>query len=159
MTTLQTTTDSLQEQVLSLAEEAVSDSGLFIVDVVVRGRTGSRVVEVYVDSDEGAGLDAIAEVSRRLSFLLDTEDPIKGKYSLNVSSPGVDRSLVLKRQFPKHVGMKLRVTHMLEGEEHTSVGVLESTNDDAIALLTQKNDKPRIIPHTSLLDARVELPW
>lgn len=159
MTTLQTSINPLQAQIETLVEEAISDSDLFLVDLVVRGRAGSRVVEVYLDRDEGAGLDEIAEASRRLSFLLDTEDPIKGKYNLNVSSPGVDRSLLLQRQYPRHVGKSLRIVHTMEGEEFTSIGTLEAADEQSISLLIPKTEEPLTIPYTSIREARVELPW
>jgi len=152
-------TDSLAARVHTFAEEAVSGTELFVVDVEVRGRTGSRVVEVYVDSDAGAGVDEIAETSRRLSFLLDTEDLIKGAYNLHVSSPGLARPLSLPRQYPRHIGRALRVTYTEESEESTTVGALATTGDDAITLAVPGQESPTEIPFSAIREAFVELPW
>ncbi len=152
-------TDSTAESVHGLAEEAVDGTDLYVVDVVVRGRTGSRVVEVYVDSDAGAGLDQIAETSRRLSFLLDTEDPVKGKYNLHVSSPGADRPLSLPRQFRRHVGRDLRVTLADGSEESTIVGTLDAVDDSAITLTVQGKADSTQIPFSAIREALVQLPW
>lgn len=151
--------DPLTARVHALAEEAVAGAELFVVDVDVRGRTGSRVVEVYVDSDAGAGLDDIAETSRRLSFLLDTEDVIKGKYNLHVSSPGASRALALPRQYPHHIGRDLRVTYTSDSEETTVVGTLSAVGDDAITLTVKGEDNPTELPFSAILEALVELPW
>ena len=57
-------TDSLADRVRALAEEAAADTDLFVVDVEVRGYQGSRVVEVFADSEAGAGSDDLAALSR-----------------------------------------------------------------------------------------------
>ena len=137
----------------------MADADLFVVDVDVRGRSGSRVVEVYVDSDAGAGLDEIAETSRRLSFLMDTEDVIKGKYNLHVSSPGTNRALALPRQYPHHIGRDLRVTYTNDSRETTIVGILSAVGDDAITLTVKGEDNPTELPFSTILEALVELPW
>lgn len=137
----------------------MADTNVFVVDVDVRGRTGSRVVEVYIDSDAGVGVGEIAETSRRLSFLLDTEDPIVGHYTLNVSSPGVNRSLVDPRQYPRHIGRDLRVAYMLDAEALTAKGKLAAVAGDAIALTFPGQENPVEIPFSAISEAFVELPW
>lgn len=137
----------------------MAGADLYVVDVDVRGRTGSRVVEVYVDSDAGAGLDDIAETSRRLSFLLDTEDVIKGTYNLHVSSPGASRPLALPRQYPRHIGRDLRVTYTSDSEESTIVGTLTAAGDDVITLSVRGQDDPTELPFSAIREALVELPW
>jgi ribosome maturation factor RimP len=153
---------TLAERVRALADEAVAGTDLYVVEVEVRGREGSRVVEVYVDADRGAGLGAIAEVSNRLGFLLDTEDPIAGHYTLNVSSPDANRPLALPRQYPKHVGRTLRVSYLADaadpGEEVTATGTLRAA--DARALTLELRDGGTIeIPFDAVREARVVLPW
>ena len=105
------------------------------------------------------GLDEIAETSRRLSFLMDTEDVIKGKYNLHVSSPGTSRALVLPRQYPHHIGRDLRVTYNSDSEETTIVGILSAVGDDAITLTVKGEDNPTELPFSAILEALVELPW
>ena len=151
--------DPLTARIHALAEEAVAGADLFVVDVEVRGRVGSRVVEVYVDSDTGAGLDEIAETSRRLSFLLDTEDVVKGKYNLHVSSPGASRPLALPRQYPRHIGRDLRVTYTSDSEEATVVGTLSAAGADAITLTIKGQGDPTELPFSAIREALVELPW
>lgn len=152
-------TDPLLESIQRLAEETVDDTDLFVVGVEVRGFQGSRVVQVTLDSDAGAGLDELAEASRRLSFLLDTEDVVKGRYRLDVTSPGADEPLHLPRQFPRNIGRTLEVRFRGEGEtDETATGELTSATDTAITLATDDGKQIDIV-HDAIREARVLLPW
>lgn len=150
-------------RVRTLAEETLEGTGLFVVDVVVRGAEGRRVVEVFVDGPGGAGIDELTEASRRLSFLLDAEDAVPGSYRLDVSSPGADRPLSDPRQYPRHVGRTLRVSYMADaadpGEEVTLTGVLQAADEAGISLQVPGRPDGVFVDHTSIRDARVVLPW
>jgi ribosome maturation factor RimP len=150
-------------RVRSFAEEALEGTALFVVDVVVRGAEGRRVVEVYIDGPQGAGIDELAEASRRLSFLLDAEDVIPGSYRLDVSSPGADRPLSDARQYPRHIGRTLRVSYMADagdpGEEVTLTGVLRTAEEAGISLQVPGRPDAVFIDHAAIRDARVVLPW
>ncbi len=152
------TTESLEDAVRPLAEEVLAFTPHYLVDVHVRGHWGSRVVEVYVDSDEDAGLDRLAEVSRELGFLLDVEDVVDGKYTLEVSSPGADRPLVLPRQYRKHEGRPLRVKYRLDDTSSTTEGTLRTAGEEAIELAAAPDDVRRI-PYEAIEEGKVLLPW
>lgn len=147
----------LRSRIHALADEVASEGELYVVDVQVRGQKGSRVIEVYADADEGAGLDDLARLSRDLAFLLDTEDVVKGKYFLNVSSPGADRSLRLLRQYAQHVGRTLEVTTEADGEAVVRSGTLASVGDDHVVL--EVDGVAERIAFSDVTDARVQLPW
>ena len=151
--------DPLAERVRALAEEAAVDTDLFVVEVEVKGFQGSRVVSVYVDSEAGAGADDLAKVSRSLGFTLDTEDLIKGRYRLDVSTPGADRPLSDRRQYRRHVGRELAVTFERGADDGdqlvTAQGELVAADDDGIRL----DGETAPIPYDSIREARVQLPW
>ena len=149
-------TDTLADRIRALADEAAADTDLFVVGVEVRGYQGSRVVEVFADAEGPAGSDDLAALSRSLSFLLDTEDLVKGRYRLDVSSPGADRPLTDGRQFAKHVGRELAVTYEA-GEDQlvTAQGELLSISDGALSL----DGEAAPIPLDAVREARVVLPW
>jgi ribosome maturation factor RimP len=150
-------------RVRALAEDALEGTDLFVVDVAVRGAEGRRIVEVYVDGPAGAGIDALAETSRRLSFLLDAEDAVPGSYRLDVSSPGAERPLTDPRQFPRLVGKTMRVSYMADaddpGEEVTLTGTLKAADDQALSLDVNGLPDTIRVPHAAIRDARVVLPW
>ena len=159
---------SLEDRIRALAEEAAEDSGLYIVGVNVKGHPGSRVVEVFADGDEG-GIDDLAGLTRRINTLLDVEDPVAGRYRLDVSTPGADRPLADVRQYPKHVGRTLRVrvapvmpVDMAPGEtgapEAEIVGTLVAATADAVTLQPDAGDAVEI-PLSRIHEARVVLPW
>jgi ribosome maturation factor RimP len=147
----------LRSRLRALADESAEDRGAYVVDVQVRGQKGSRVIEVFVDSDGGLGSDDLAAISRDLGFLLETEDVVKGRYHLNVSSPGADRPLVLPRQYAKHVGRTLAVT-VGEGDGATTrTGTLTAVHDDAFDL--EHDGETEAIAFADVTEARVVLPW
>lgn len=144
----------LRARLRALADEIAEAAGFFVVDVQVRGQKGSRIIEVFVDGDDGIGTDDLAEVSRSLGFLLDVEEVVKGKYNLNVSSPGADRPLVLPRQYRKHTGRLLLVRTADEAER---TGTLTAVHDDRFDL--DLDGTTESIAFADVTEARVQLPW
>ena len=150
--------ETLDDRVRALAEETVSDTDLYVVDVEVRGFKGSRVVSVYLDADGGAGVDDLATASRQLGFVLETEDVIDGKYKLEVSSPGATRPLQLARQYPRHVGRDLKVTYLVGADEVRATGELVAATDTTVTLQLPSGDALDI-PFDDVVSAVVQLPW
>ena len=88
---------------------AHKDPALFLVNVDVSPGKGAKKLQVYLDGDQGISIDVCAEISRALSHRLDEEDLIDGKFTLEVSSPGLSQPLLLKRQYVKNVGRHVKV--------------------------------------------------
>ncbi|MEM6782376.1 MAG: ribosome maturation factor RimP [Bacteroidota bacterium] len=156
------TTDSLTDTIRRLAEAAVAevDPAAYVVDVEVRGYQGSRVVSVYVDTDDGIVLDKAAAVSRLLSAALDHEDLVKGRYRLDVSSPGADRPLTQLRQLNRHVGRTMRVTFTsADGSVGSATGDLTGTSAEVLTLALPDAKDPLEIPVDRFVEAVVQLPW
>lgn len=147
----------LRSRIHALADEVAGDRDLYVVDAQVRGQKGSRIIEVFVDADGGAGLDDIARLSRELGFLLETEDVVQGHYTLNVSSPGADRPLQLARQYHQHLGRTLRVTTEAEGTPTVRTGTLAAIDDDYFDLDVDGTAERIAFPDVT--EARVQLPW
>ncbi|WP_420454419.1 ribosome maturation factor RimP [Rubrivirga sp.] len=149
-------TSALADRIEALAVEAAADTDLFVVGVEVRGFQGSRVVEVFADAEAGAGADDLAALSRSLGFLLDTEDVVKGRYRLDVSTPGAERPLVDVRQYAQHVGRTLALSVEREQDQLVTVqGELLAVEDGALVL----DGETAPIPFDSIREARVTLPW
>lgn len=158
--TVQTTKTggTTQTRVQSAMEELLHSSDHFVVDVAVRGRSGSIVVEVYLDGDNGIGIRDLAAYSRELGFVLEAEDVIRGKYHLNVSSPGEERSLLLARQYPRHEGRMLEV-ELGEGESTETLEGKHAGMDEDGRLILETAKETRKIDISSISRARIKLPW
>lgn len=152
--------DETTGRVTELVEEVIAGSPVFVVDVEVRGTKGSRVVEIFVDSDEGLDIDELARINNEVGFLMEMEDLIPGRYNLNVSSPGLDRPLSLPRQYKKNVGRDVRVHYEKEdGSGNTEVtGKLLGVEDDAVRVAASESDERRI-PFEKILWTKIQLPW
>lgn len=148
----------MSDRVRAAVEEALDGGNLFLVDLAMRGHKGSQVIEIFIDGDQGVGIDELATISREVGFLLDTGDVIPGKYQLVVSSPGIDRPLVMLRQYGKNIGRMLSVRYVEDGEEQKVTGELKAVEQDRIVLeIPGKGGKN--IPYEAVVEARVQLPW
>jgi ribosome maturation factor RimP len=96
------------EEIRKLAESKLIP-GQFIVDITVSAKKGPGKVLVLVDADQGITIDDCAEISRQLSKALDDSSLLMDHYMLEVSTPGVDYPLRLKRQYVKNIGRKLKI--------------------------------------------------
>jgi ribosome maturation factor RimP len=94
----------LREQLMALVEPLLGQLGYELVELeYVPGRARS-VLRVFIDQPAGVGLDDCERVSHELSGLLDVQDPVPGAYTLEVSSPGLDRVLRTPAHFARFVG-------------------------------------------------------
>ncbi len=107
-------------------------SDCFVIDIA---QNGSRAYTVYIDSDTGVTFEKCTQVSRYLEKHLDEAGVLGGDYVLDVSSPGVDRPLMLWRQYPRHTGRHLIVT-LKDGGKHE--GQLTEVGMETISLQIDK---------------------
>ena len=101
-----------QTKLQSLVEPVVTGQGYELVDVEFKNELGAWTLRVYIDKpgvEGGVGLDDCAQVSRELSAVLDVDDVISGHYSLEVSSPGLNRPLKKEADFARFVGKKAKI--------------------------------------------------
>lgn len=118
-----------------LLEPAVKAAGqqLWGVEFLPSGK--HSILRVYIDKPEGVTVDDCALASHQVSALLDVEDPINGEYSLEVSSPGIDRPLFLKEHFEQLIGQKIALQlQVAEKGKRKIQGIIESVQDNDIIL-------------------------
>ena len=153
--------DELSEGVRALVTPVLDEHDVELVEVEVRGAHGSRVVAIVGDTDDGLDLDLIAQLSRTIGDLLDEGDLISGKYTLEVSSPGVDRPLRSARSFRRNVGREVRVVRnraaIDRGEKGELTGTLDAVDDDGLHLTVGKDTV--VVPHDDVDHGKVVLPW
>ena len=125
---------SVAQKLWDRIDPYVAAEGIELDDVEILG--GGQIVRVTIDSDEPVGVDLVAELSRGISRLIDADDPFKGSYTLEVSSPGLERKLTRPRHFEKSVGRQVKVKTFREvagTKEHrgivTSIGEAGFTVD------------------------------
>ena len=112
---------------------------LFLVDVHVAGNPNFHPkVTVLLDGDAGITIDKCAEISRRLGNQLETLDLINSAFVLEVSSPGLDTPLLLRRQYVKNLGRKVKVS-LNDGS--TKTGTLLAVNEEGILLEEERAGK------------------
>jgi ribosome maturation factor RimP len=99
----------IRERISEIAERVASSEGLELVDVEVRGGSHNRIVRVYIDKPAGVSHADCELVSRQLGPILDVEDLISGRYTLEVSSPGLDRKLLRPADYERFQGRKARI--------------------------------------------------
>ncbi|MDP1932379.1 MAG: ribosome maturation factor RimP [Gammaproteobacteria bacterium] len=121
---------------------------LWGVEHIVQGRFS--VLRVYIDKDgDGITIDDCEKVSRQISGIFDVEDPIAGEYTLEVSSPGMDRPLFELSQFERYVGSvaTVRLRTPLEGRRKFK-GVIQKVEADVVCLLV--DDKEYMLPASAI---------
>ena len=96
-------------EVWRLAEPVVMHEGMEIVDIEYRPEQRGKVLRFYIDREGGIGLDDLAPLSRQLSALLDVHEVVPGAYTLELSSPGINRRLRVPAHFQRYVGKRVRV--------------------------------------------------
>ncbi|MDX1434516.1 MAG: ribosome maturation factor RimP [Gammaproteobacteria bacterium] len=138
----------------ALIGSAVEGLGYELVGVQFISRRRQSLLRVYIDSEEGISLDDCARVSEQVSGLLDVEDPIAGAYSLEVSSPGLDRPLFCEEHFERFRGAQVRVkmSAPIEGRRNFS-GTLGGVRDGAV--IVHENADEHALPLASVSSARL----
>lgn len=109
---------------------------LWGVELLQQGRYS--LLRVYIEREEGVTIEDCEKVSRQVSALLDVEDPIAGEYTLEVSSPGVDRPLFSVEQYAKYVGseVNLKLRQALDGRRKFK-GQIIKVSGDIVGLLVE----------------------
>jgi len=126
----------------TLVRPVVEATGLEFVDLTFRREGGRRILRVTIDRQGGVDLDTIARTSERISRRLDLEGFEPGPYTLEVSSPGVERPLKEPRDFARHVGHKVKVRVSNPGDgPRTLVGTLTAADQDAVTVATDQGER------------------
>lgn len=112
------------------------------------------VLRVYIDSAKGITVDDCSRVSRQVSAMLDVEDPIQGNYSLEISSPGIDRPLFELAHFQKQLGQRVKVRMQVPvNGQRNFVGIVQKIEGNNIYLLVDGEE--RVLPFFDIEKAKV----
>ena len=140
-----------------LLEPAVAALGCELVGVEYHPSGKHSLLRVYIDKPEGVTVDDCSAVSYQVSGLLDVEDPVPGQYTLEVSSPGLDRPLFQARDFERFAGqqVKLRTRFPIDGQRnfrgllrglHEQQVVIEEQDGKCVSLPLDQVEQARLVP-------------
>ena len=140
--------------VRDVAEELATASGLDLVEVAVKGQGAHQVVRIKVDRKGGVDLATCQNLSRAISARLDEIDPVPGRYTLEIGSPGVNHPLEGRRAFERVEGRRVRV---LRQEAPEILGAVRGADDEAVVLDVDGEDVR--VPYEQIVKATQALPW
>jgi len=147
---------TLKDTLLELLSPEIEALGYELVELDTPAPGGSGTLRIYIDSDDGIGLDDCERVSHRVSGVLDVEDPIHDHYVLEVSSPGLDRPLRTEEHFRRQTGRLVKMVlaagrpgrRRYKGRiRDVADGVLEIEVDgEGISLPLSEIESARLVP-------------
>jgi ribosome maturation factor RimP len=144
----------LVRHLTQLVLPVVADFGCELVELQFRREAPGWVLRLIIDKENGVGIDDCSRISREAAHLLEVEDPIEQSYTLEVSSPGLDRPLKRERDFLRCKGKmaKVVVREAIEGQTQW-IGLIEDVTEESVTL---RIDQDIIkIPFTRMKKARL----
>jgi ribosome maturation factor RimP len=144
-----------EERVRALVEPLVTDADLSLYDLDLAG----GVLKVLVDAPGGADIDAISRLARTVSRALDEHDPIEGRYTLEVSSPGLERPLRTPAHYAGAVGttVKVKTRPGVEGDRRVEGTVIAA--DDTTVTVRDADGVDRTLSYDDIERARTTFEW
>jgi len=143
-----------RDELIKLLEPTIERLGyeLYDLELNLGGRNG--LLRIFIDKENGIEIDDCEAVSRQVSAILDVEDPLPGQYTLEVSSPGLDRKLTKSAHFQRFMGEEVRVKlrFPLDGRRNFC-GALKSA--DAEKIEVEVDGKPYSLPLATIESARL----
>ncbi len=130
-----------QDKLTELLRPAVEGLGYELVGIEHLPMGKHTVLRIYIDSSNGITVSDCSQVSHQVSGVLEVEEPIKGQFTLEVSSPGIDRPLFNFEQFKQFVGSKVKIKlyHAIEGKRKIT-GQIESIEGEDINVKDADSD-------------------
>jgi len=147
---------SVAQKLWDRIDPYVSAEGIELDDVEVLG--GGHIVRIVLDAEQPVGVDRIAELSRGISRLIDQDDPFKGAYTLEVSSPGLERKLTRPRHYAKSIGSlaKVKTFHEVGGSKRHE-GTIAAASETGFTV--NVGDSERNIEYDDVSSARTVFVW
>ena len=148
---------SIEERVRGIAERVATDRGLELVHAEVAGPEGKPIIRLFIDKPGGVTHEDCSEVSHHLGTILDVEDFIHSAYTLEVSSPGLERGLYKRQDYERFSGrmakMKSRVA--VNGQRNFRGRILGLEGDEVV--FDDKTSGRVAVPFEAVVKANLEL--
>ncbi len=143
-----------ERELETLLSPTVTAMGLRMWGVEYLGQGRHAVLRVYIDRDDGVTIEDCEQVSKQVSELLDVEDALTASYTLEVSSPGMDRLLFKPEQYAESIGeiVDVRLNYPFEGRRRVIGSLTGLTNDEVVV---RADDFEYLIPLSNVARARI----
>lgn len=147
----------LEIRVREIIEPVIMSLGIRLDYMELNKVRGNLLLRVFIDKEGGVTIDDCELVSHEIGAVLDVEDPIPASYTLEVSSPGLDRPLRNPEDFKRFSGKTIRVTTYSPVDKQTFfIGdIIEAGDNDVVLLLPR--DRRVVIPYSNISKARLEV--
>ena len=144
----------LRDTLVALLQPVVEGLGYALWELEFVPGRGSALLRLYIDSPDGITVDDCERVSRAVSEVLDAEDPVPGHYTLEVSSPGLERPLRTPAHFAAYVGeaVYVELVHAIDGQRRYR-GRLVAAGDDSIEV--DVDGRRRVLPVSAIRRAQL----
>lgn len=139
-----------KEEIKSIASNSAESFGFFLVELVIRGDSRNRIIEVFIDGEKNVSAEDCALVSRDINSKL---NDVFENFRLDVSSPGTNRPLVYLRQFPKHINRKFEISYVEDEQSKKIVGKLTEINGEYLTFYS--SNKSVIVNFNNIKQAKV----
>ncbi len=152
--------DATVSRVWELAAPLAEKEAMEIIDIELRheGSRGGRVLRLYLDKAGGPNVDDLSRISHQLSDLLDSENTVEGTYTLEVSSPGINRPLRRPEHYFRFIGKRIRVrTRDMINGRRSFLGILEEVGAEKITL--KQEGVQYQIPFSTIEKSNYEHDW
>jgi ribosome maturation factor RimP len=145
------------ERILRIAEQAATDHGLELVHTEVAGPEGHPIVRVFIDKPGGVTHEDCSAMSTQIGTVLDVEDFIHSAYTLEVSSPGIERGLYQLADYDRFAGSLAKLkTRALIGSQRNFRGRIVGVENDNV-IFEDKTSGPVKIPFAAIAKANLEI--
>ena len=145
------------ERIREIAQPILDSLGLELVEVEFSRGHGKGMLRLFIDKQGGVTLEDCEKVSQFLGHALDVQDPIPISYTLEVSSPGLDRPLKRPEDFTRHIGKLVKIKTLQPIDHDQSfIGRLAAAGGSSIEIIME-NGKGLVIPFEKIAAARLEI--
>ena len=150
---------ALPSHVQELADRVASGHGVEVLELDLRGQGRGRVLSVVLDAEEPVEADVVELISKELSRALDEADPVAGRYTLEVSTPGLSRPLHTRRDFRRQRGHEVSIVRATAPDPEASPvqGTVVDVDDEAVVL--EVDGEQVRVPLSEVVRGKVVLPW
>ncbi len=122
------------ERIEKIAKDACAQHNVSLYDIELKRAAKGLIIIIFITKISGVTIDECKKISRSIAEVLEEEDFIDGRYFLEVSSPGLERELKLKKHYLSAIGEKVKITYEKDGKNRSEIGILKEVLPDSITM-------------------------